>query len=37
MRSVRDHILLFVLDNKEEVDKILRGEPWSFDRHLVIL
>lgn len=29
--------MLFVLDHSEEVDKILANEPWSFDRHLVIL
>lgn len=29
--------MLFVFDNKDEVEKILAGEPWSFDRHLVVL
>ncbi|KAL0005887.1 hypothetical protein SO802_013448 [Lithocarpus litseifolius] len=32
-----DHIMLFVFDNAEEVNKILSSEPWSFDRHLVLL
>ena len=29
--------MLFVFDNKDEVEKILASEPWSFDRHLVVL
>ena len=29
--------MLFVFDNAEEVNKIFLSEPWSFDRHLVIL
>ena len=32
-----DHTLLFVFDNREEVDKILSNAPWSFDKHLVVL
>ncbi|KAL0017099.1 hypothetical protein SO802_004168 [Lithocarpus litseifolius] len=31
------HILLFVFDNREEVEKILALQPWSFDKHLVVL
>ena len=37
VRCAEDHILLFVFDNPEEVEKILASEPWSFDRHLVAL
>ena len=29
--------MLFVFDNKEEVDKIFAGEPWSYDRHIVLI
>ena len=32
-----DHIIFFIFDNDQEVEKILDGEPWSFDKHLVIL
>ena len=28
---------MFVFDNEEEVEKIMASEPWSFDRHLVVL
>lgn len=34
-KNVGDHI--FVFDNKEEVEKIFLGEPWSFGKHLVAL
>lgn len=31
-----DHIILFIFDNEEEVEKIMEGEPWSFNKHLMI-
>ena len=37
VQNVGDHILLFIFDNKKEVDKIFASEPWSFDKHLVVL
>ena len=37
VKSVGDHIILFIFDNKLEVDKILQNEPWSFDKHLVVV
>lgn len=37
VRRAGAHILLFVFDNREEVDKILSSAPWSFDKHLVVL
>lgn len=36
VRNAGDHMLLFVFDNAEEVEKILASEPWSFYRHLVV-
>ena len=35
--TVGNHILLFAFDNKEEAEKILSLQPWSFDKHLVVL
>ena len=32
-----DHIILFYFDNGVDVDKILSLEPWSFDKHLMVL
>ena len=26
-----------MFDNKEDVDRILSSEPWSFDKYLVVL
>ena len=37
VRNAGDHVILFIFDNNEEVDKILLSEPWSFDKYLVIL
>ena len=32
-----DHVILFTFDNREEIDQILEAEPWSFDKHLMVL
>ena len=37
IKSLDDHIILFTFDNKDNVDRILLSEPWSFDKHLVVL
>ena len=37
IRRVGDHIILFTFDNKDDVDRILKSEPWSFNKHLVIM
>ena len=37
VRKVGNHILLFVFDNEEEVESIFEGEPWNFDKHLVLI
>ncbi|XP_075664974.1 uncharacterized protein LOC142634558 [Castanea sativa] len=37
VRSAGNHILFFVFDNKEEAEKILSLQPWTFDKHLVVL
>ena len=36
-RPVDTPTLLFEFDLEVDVEKVLQGEPWSFDRHLVIL
>ena len=35
--NLGDHRVLFVFDNKLEVDKVLQSEPWTFDKHLIIM
>ena len=32
-----DHVVLITFDNKEEMEKVIDAEPWSFDKHLVVL
>ena len=35
--NMGNHIILFTFNNKLEVDSILSNEPWSFDKHLMVL
>ena len=37
IQSFGDHKILFIFDNKDDVDRILEGEPWTFDKHLVVM
>ena len=35
--NVGDNILLFTFDQEVDAVKVLLGEPWSYDRHLVVI
>lgn len=37
VKKEEDHIILFTSDNKEEMEKILFTEPWSFDKNIMAL
>lgn len=37
VKHIEDHIILFSFDNKADMDQILSSEPWSFDKHLMVL
>ena len=32
-----DHVVLFTFDNKTDLEQVLNTEPWSFDKHLMVL
>ena len=32
-----NHILLIVFENQEDVNRVLLSEPWTFDKHLVVV
>ena len=34
--EARENRLVFAFQTAEDVEKVLMGEPWSFDRHLVV-
>jgi len=31
------HVLMFIFLEQSDVDRVLAGEPWSFDKNLVAL
>ena len=37
VRNMGNQVMLFVFDNKAEADKVLLSEPWSFDKHLMVM
>ena len=37
IQNLGDHRLLFICSNKTDVDRVLHNEPWSYDKHVVLL
>jgi len=37
IRDMGDHMVLFVFPKASDIDRVLLGEPWMFDKHLVAL
>ena len=37
VRDIGDHRVLFVFSYESDIDKVLSGERWSFDKNLVAL
>ena len=37
IRDMGDHRVMFVFPEASNIDRVLMGEPWTFDRHLVVL
>ena len=37
VRDMGNHRVLFVFLDEENVDQVIRGELWTFDKHLVVL
>nr|POF03740.1 aspartic proteinase cdr1 [Quercus suber] len=37
IRDMGDHMVLFRFPEATDIDRVLQGEPWMFDKHLVAL
>ena len=37
VHKARDHILLFVFELEVDAEWVLANEPWTFDKHAVLL
>lgn len=37
IRNMNDHKVLFRFDDERDVNRILMNQPWSFDKHLVVI
>ena len=37
IRNQGNNTILFVFESLEEVDKILKSQTWSFDKHLMVM
>lgn len=37
IKRLGDHKVLFVFDNLLDVDRIIQNQPWSFDKHFVVI
>ena len=37
IKNLGNHLMLFSFDNRGDIDRIIKTEPWSFDKHLMVL
>ena len=37
IQNIGDHNILFSFEDKDNVDRIIGSEPWSFDKHFVAM
>lgn len=37
IKNLGDNTLLFIFDNPKDVDRVMSSEPWSFNKHLVVV
>ena len=37
VHKARDHILLFVFELEVDAEWVLANEPWTFDKHAILL
>uniref|UniRef100_A0A2N9IMV6 Uncharacterized protein n=1 Tax=Fagus sylvatica TaxID=28930 RepID=A0A2N9IMV6_FAGSY len=37
IRDMNDNILVFVFEDEADRERVMMGEPWAYDKHLVVL
>lgn len=37
IKDLGNHVILFIFDNKVESERVLASQPWSFNKHLVVI
>ena len=37
IKNLGNHVVLFTFEGKAKLDSILTNEPWSFNKHLMVL
>ena len=37
VRNIGNHVTLFSFENNSDVERILSSEPWSFDKHIMVI
>ncbi len=36
VRDMNDNILVFVFEDEADRERVMQGEPWAYDKHLVV-
>lgn len=37
VKDVGNHTVLFIFGDEVDVERVFMGEPWNYDKHLVLL
>jgi hypothetical protein len=37
IRDMNDNILVFAFEDEADRERVMLGEPWAYDKHLVVL
>ena len=37
IKNMGNHVMLFIFEKQEDVHRVMVSEPWTFDKHLVVI